>query len=55
MQNLGQRRAEASSRSVTPDRRKAGLEVSPIDGVTLSDREGRENAHSAALLLAETT
>jgi len=50
MKNLGQRPAEASSRPVTPDRRKAGLEVSSIDRVTLSDREGRENAHTAAAL-----
>ena len=49
MQNLGQRPAEASSRSVTPDRRKAGLEVSPVDAVTLSDGEGRENARGAAV------
>jgi len=48
MQNLGQRPAEASSRSVTPDRRKAGLEVSPVDAVTVSDGEGRENARGAA-------
>ena len=40
--------AEASSRLVTPDRRKAGLEVSPVDAVTLSDGEGRENARGAA-------
>ena len=32
---------EASSRPVTPDRRKVGLEVSSIEGVTLSDGEGR--------------
>jgi len=35
--NLSQRPTEASSRLVTPDRRKVGLEVSSIDGVTLSD------------------
>jgi len=52
MQNLGQRRAEASSRSVTSDRRKAGLEVSPVDAVPLSDGEGRENARGAAVLRA---
>ena len=51
MQNLGQRRAEASSRSVTPDRRKAGLEVSPVDAVTLSDGVGRENARGAAVMI----
>ena len=48
MKNLGQRAAEASSGSVTPGRRKVGLEVSPVDAVTLSDGEGRENAHGAA-------
>jgi hypothetical protein len=35
--NLSQRPTEASSRPVTPDRRKADLEVSSIDGVTLRD------------------
>jgi len=35
---------------VTPDRRKAGLEVSPVDGMTLSDGEVGENTHSAAQL-----
>ena len=44
MRNLSQRPTEASSRPVTPDRRKVGLEVSSIDSVTLSDRESRENA-----------
>jgi len=39
--NLSQRPTEASSRPVTPDRRKVGLDVSSIDGVTLSDGEGR--------------
>ena len=48
MKNLSQRHTEASSRPVTPDRRKAGLEVGSIDGVTLSDGEGRENAPGAA-------
>jgi hypothetical protein len=48
MKNLSQRPTEASSGSVTPDRRTAGLEVSLIDGVTLSDGEGRENARGAA-------
>ena len=46
--NLSQRPTEASSRPVTPDRRKVGLAVSSIDGVTLSDGEGLENAHTAA-------
>jgi [ribosomal protein S5]-alanine N-acetyltransferase len=42
---LGQRPMEASSRLVTQDRRKVGLEVSSIDGVTLSDgRFGRTRA-----------
>jgi hypothetical protein len=39
MRNLSQRLTEASSRPVTPDRRKVGLEVSSIDIVTLSDGE----------------
>jgi len=51
--NLGQRPAEASSGSVTPDRRTVGLEVSSIDGVTLSDGEGRENAREAAVRYAQ--
>ena len=51
MKNLSQRPTEASSRLVTPDRRKVSLEVSSIDAVTLSDRAGQENAHSAAQLL----
>jgi hypothetical protein len=46
-----QRPTEASSRPVTPDRRKVGLEVSSIDAVTLSDGEGRENARGAGDLL----
>jgi hypothetical protein len=49
--NLSQRPMEASSRPVTPDRMKVGLEVSPVDAVTLSDVEGRENARGAAGLL----
>jgi len=48
--NLSQRPTEASSRPVTPDRKKVGLEVSPVDGVTLSDGEGRDNAHTSAVL-----
>jgi hypothetical protein len=48
MRNLSKRPTEASSRPVTPDRRKVGLEVSSIDSVTLSDGEGRENAHTPA-------
>ena len=48
MKNLSQRPTEASSGPVAPDRRKVGLEVSSIDAVTLSDREGRENARGAA-------
>jgi len=48
MKNLSQRATEASSRPVTPDRRKASLKVSLIDAVTLSDGEGRENARGAA-------
>jgi len=39
MRNLSQRPTEASSRPVTPDRRKVGLEVSSIDSVTLSEGE----------------
>jgi hypothetical protein len=50
MRNLSQRPTEASSRPVTPDQREAGLEVSSIDGVTLSDGEGRENAHTPAAM-----
>jgi len=49
MRNLSQRPTEASSRPVTPDRRKVGLEVSSIDSVTLSDGESRENAHTPAV------
>jgi hypothetical protein len=48
MRNLSQRPTEASSRPVTPDRRKVGLEVSSIDSVTLSDGDSRENAHTPA-------
>ena len=50
MRNLSQRPTEASSRPVTPDRRKVGLEVSSIDSVTLSDGESKENAHTPAVL-----
>jgi hypothetical protein len=50
MRNLSQRPTEASSRPVTPDRRKVGLEVSSIDSVTLSDGESRENAHTPAVM-----
>jgi hypothetical protein len=53
MKNLSQRPTEASSRPVTPDRRKVGLEVSSIDAVTLSDREGRGNARGAAVLVGD--
>jgi len=52
MRNLSQRPTEASSRPVTPDRRKVGLEVSSIDSVTLSDGESRENAHTPAVMYA---
>ena len=41
MKNLSQRPTEASSRPLRPDQGKVGLEVSSIDGVTLSDGEGR--------------
>ena len=47
--NLSQRPTEASSRLVTPDRRKADLEVSSIDGLKLSDGKVAENAHTAAV------
>jgi hypothetical protein len=39
--NLSQQPTEASSRPVTSDRRKVGLDVSFSDGVTLSDGESR--------------
>jgi hypothetical protein len=39
--NLSQRPTEASADQSRPDRREVGLEVSSIDGVTLSDGEGR--------------
>jgi hypothetical protein len=48
MRNLSQRPTEVSSRPVTPDRRKVGLEVSSVDGMTLSEGVGRENAHTVA-------
>jgi tRNA-Thr(GGU) m(6)t(6)A37 methyltransferase TsaA len=48
MKNLSQRPTETSSKPVAPDPRKAGLEVSSIHGVTLSDGEGLENAHTGA-------
>jgi len=40
--------------TVTPNRRKVGLKVSPIDTVTLSDGEDRENARGAAVLVGCT-
>jgi hypothetical protein len=36
MKNVSQRPTQASSRPVTPDRRRVGLEVSSIDAITLS-------------------
>jgi hypothetical protein len=54
MRNLSQRPTEASSRPVTPDRRKVGLEVSSIDSVTLSDGESRENAHTPADMVPDS-
>ena len=53
--NLGHSSTEASSRPVTPNRPNVGLEVSLIDGVTLSDGEGRENAHTAADMVGCST
>jgi hypothetical protein len=50
--NLSQRPTEAPSRPVTPDWRKADLEVSSIDGLMLSDGKVAENAHTAADLIA---
>jgi len=40
---------EAPIGSVAIDQTKIGLKVSPIESVTLSDEEGQENAHSAAV------
>jgi hypothetical protein len=48
--NLSQRPTEASSRPVTPDCRKVGLEVSSTDDVTLSDGKVGENARRPAVL-----
>jgi hypothetical protein len=45
VKNLSQRHTEASSRPVTPARRKVGLEVSSIDAVTLATgKVGRTRA-----------
>jgi hypothetical protein len=50
MTNPSQRPAQPSSRPATPDRTKARPQASPIDGVMLSDGEGRNNAHTPAAM-----
>jgi hypothetical protein len=47
--HLGQRPAEASSGPVTPNRRDVAPQHADLD-ITLSDAEGRENVHRAAVL-----